>query len=148
MTLVAIDTNVLVYAEFESDQSKGIVAERLLEAISDRGLIPAQTIGEFLNVGRRRWPSLHDGARRQVEAYRAVFKIVPTDLDTLMAASLFAERYRLQFWDSVIWQASRKGGASILLTEDLQDGFEAEGMRALNPFIRPDWSTLAADLGI
>ncbi len=74
--------------------------------------------------------------------------VIPTEIDTLIAASVLSQRYRLQFWDAVIWEASRKGGATVLLTEDMRDGFAVEGMRALDPFSRPDWPTLAADLGL
>jgi predicted nucleic acid-binding protein len=145
---IAFDTNILVYAEFEPDYPKGLLSKRLLKALPNDGLIPAQVIGELFNVTQRRWPHLRERVRRQVEAYEAVFAIEPTDKDIMMAASIFAERYRLQFWDSVIWLASRRAGATILLTEDMQDGFTADGMRAINPFNFADWSTLASELRI
>jgi predicted nucleic acid-binding protein len=145
---VAFDTNILVYAEFEPDYPKGERAKRLLKALSIDGLIVAQVIGELFNVTQRRWPHLRERVRHQVESYQAVFTIEPVDKDVMMAASTFAERYRLQFWDSVVWLASRRAGATVLLTEDMQDGFAVDGMRALNPFNFADWSALAADLGI
>jgi predicted nucleic acid-binding protein len=37
---------------------------------------------------------------------------------------------------------------TIQLTEDLQHGFTAGGMRAVNPYTMPDWPSLAAALGI
>jgi predicted nucleic acid-binding protein len=146
--LVAFDTNILVYAEFEPDYAKGILAKRLVGALAQRGVLAAQVIGELFNVARRRWPERWVQVREQVEIYRSVLEVVPTGIDVLIAASMSAQRYRLQFWDAVIWEASRRGGAAILLTEDMQDGFAMSGMRALNPFSRPDWLTLAADLGI
>lgn len=146
--LVAFDTNILVYADFEPDYPKGLLSIRLFETLAKRGVLPIQVIGEFLNVGRRRWGYRWSEAWRQIEVYREVLKTVPTDLDVLASAAAFSARYQLQFWDSVVWQASAKGGASILLTEDMQHGFTADGMRAVNPFIAPDWPTLARDLGI
>ncbi len=148
MKLIAFDTNVLVYAELEKTTPKGRLARRLISVLTGQGIMPAQVLGEFLTVVRRRLPTAWSEARRQAEAYRSVFSIVPTDADLVLAAAAFAERYRLQFWDAVVWQASRQGGASILLTEDMQNGFTTDGMRALDPFVAPDWTALAADLGI
>ena len=71
------------------------------------------------------------------------FALVPTDAVLLAAAARFAERYKLQFWDLVIWQASAHGGAAVLFSEDLQDGFEVDGVRAINPFQR-DLASFAA----
>jgi len=33
-----------------------------------------------------------------------------------------------------LWAAAQRAGVRHLLTEDLQDGFELEGMRFVNPF--------------
>src|SRR4051794_6681783 len=97
--LVALDTNILVYAEFEPDYHKGTLSSRILREVADRGVLSAQVLGEFLSVGRRRWPDRTEQAREQVELYRTVFEVPLTTVETLTAASVFAERYRLQFWD-------------------------------------------------
>jgi predicted nucleic acid-binding protein len=145
---LAFDTNILVYAEFEPDYQKGVLARRLLLAAADEGIIAAQAVGELFNVARRRYPALQSRTRDQVLAYSAVMAVVPSDREVLLLAAAFAERYQLQFWDAVIWQASAKGGATILLTEDLQHGFTAGGMRAVNPYVMPDWPSLTRELGI
>lgn len=148
MSLIAFDSNILLYAELKSASAKGMLAESLIGHCVGRSVIAAQALGEVLAVVRRRLPKAYGEACRQVDDYRETVTVIPTDGEIIVAAARFAERYRLQFWDAVIWQASRKGGATILLTEDMQDGFAVDGMRALNPFTRTDWPTLAADLGI
>lgn len=134
MSLYALDSNVLLYAELEPKSDKGRRAADLIRIVARRGVLATQVLGEFLNVVRRRRPVAFQEARMQAETYRKVFVLVPTDAAILSAAALFAERYKLQFWDSVIWQASVRGGAVMLFSEDLQDGFEVSGMRAVNPF--------------
>lgn len=131
---VALDSNVLIYAEIEPETTKGRRAAEVTAAAARAGVLAAQAIGEYLWVVRRRQPHLAARARAQAESFRDLFTVVPSDLDVLLDAARFAERYRLQYWDSVIWQASRRGGAAILLSEDLQDGFSAEGMRVVDPF--------------
>lgn len=143
MRRFALDTNVLVYAVLERRSGKGERCAALIKAASDGGVLPVQVLGEFLNVVRRRRPELMDVALRTFEACRSTFVIVPTEPDTLLAAAAFAQRYMLQFWDAVIWQASAQSGATVLVSEDLQGGFAAGGMRVVNPFSSdPDLSDL------
>lgn len=131
---VAFDSNVLVYPELDPKSAKGRRAAELLARCQPGGIIAAQALAELLAVVRRKAPDGLEAAVRQVEAYGELFTIVPTGIDIVLAAGGFSDRYQLQLWDSVIWQASRRGGASILLSEDLQDGFSAEGMRVVDPF--------------
>jgi predicted nucleic acid-binding protein len=130
---LALDTNVLVYAVLERRSEKGERCAELIKAASG-GVIPVQVLGELLNVVRRRRPDRTDVALTTIEAYQSTFDIVPTELSALLAAAAFAQRYTLQFWDAVIWQVAARSGATILLSEDLQDGFAAGGMRVVNPF--------------
>lgn len=148
MSRVAFDSNVLVYAELERQSAKGQLARRLVEQLGGQAVVAAQVLGELLTVVRRRLPSALPEAIRQVEDYAGAFDVVETDAPLIVLAAVFAERYRLQFWDALIWQASVKGKATILLTEDMEHGFTVDGMRAVNPFIAPDWPTLARELDI
>lgn len=138
---VALDSNVLLYAELEPDSVKGQRATEIIGAVASRGVLPAQAIGEFLAVVRRRRPDALAEALRQAEAYREVFIVVPTEADILLAAADFAQRYQLQYWDAVIWQAAMRGGAAILLSEDMQDGFAVGGLRIVDPF-GDDWRAI------
>jgi predicted nucleic acid-binding protein len=143
MRRVGLDANVLLYAELEPDSAKGQRALHAIASVSRNGVLPAQAIGEFLKVVRRRVPDALDEAMAQITDYRGVLRIVPTDVDILLSAAVFARRYRLQFWDAVIWQACAKAGATILLSEDLQDGFAAEGVAVVNPFVDASWEVVA-----
>ncbi|HEX6016293.1 MAG TPA: PIN domain-containing protein [Geminicoccaceae bacterium] len=138
---------MLLYAELEPNSAKGRRAVHTIASVSSRGVLPAQAISEFLNVVRQRAPDALDEAMAQVADYRNVFAIIPTDADALLSTAAFARRYRLEFWDAVIWQACAKGGASILLNENLQDGFTAEGVTVVNPFVDTSWETVARRLG-
>jgi predicted nucleic acid-binding protein len=44
------------------------------------------------------------------------------------------KKYRLAFWDAMLWAAAQRAGVRHLLTEDVQDGFELAGVRFINPF--------------
>jgi predicted nucleic acid-binding protein len=129
-----LDSNVLIYALVEPDSAKGRRAIELIAVTAGRGVLATQALGEFLWVVRRRRPDLAVDALQTLGQLREVFAIVDTSVALLAAAAELRARCRLQFWDAVIWQAAASAGANLLLSEDLQDGFRADGMRVLNPF--------------
>jgi predicted nucleic acid-binding protein len=142
---VTLDSNILVYAALEPQSEKGQRAADLIDGAAARGVLAAQALGEFVNVIRRRAPELLGQAIDQVGLLRATYVVAPTDGLIVLGAGTLALRHRLQLWDAVIWTAARAAGASVFLSEDLQDGLAIDGMIVLNPFA--DRNTLAiADL--
>jgi predicted nucleic acid-binding protein len=97
-------------------------------------VVAVQTVAEFLNVIRRKQPHLFDDALAQVRRWQDVFELVATTGDHIVSGADFSARFKLQFWDSVIWQVARSSHATLFLTEDLQDQATLEGMKVLNPF--------------
>ena len=135
MTRVALDSNVLIYAEIEPDSAKGMrSADVILRAAQD-GVIPAQVLGEFLRFVQRRFPASFEEAARQALLYQSVFVTPPTTDAIINQACEMARSQRLQLWDCVVCAASAAAQAKVLLTEDLQDGRIVVGLRLINPFI-------------
>ena len=134
MARVALDSNILVYAELEPETDKGQRAADLITRAARDGVIPVQALGEFLRVVQRRAPAAFAVAVRQAEIYRAAFLTPPTTDDVMAAAADLAAAHGLQMWDAVICAAAERGGAKAVLTEDLQDGRMLQGMRLINPF--------------
>ncbi len=132
---VAIDTNVLIYAEFEPLTSKGArAADIILRALRD-GVIPVQALGEFLRFTQRRAPTSFDAVISQVALYRTLALTPATSDAVLSAAADLARLHSIQFWDAVICAAALDAGAKALLTEDFQDGRMIDGLRIVNPFL-------------
>lgn len=46
-----------------------------------------------------------------------------------------SREYMLSFWDALIVESALSAGANRLLTEDLQNGQEIEGLHIENPFL-------------
>jgi predicted nucleic acid-binding protein len=59
---------------------------------------------------------------------------VAPDLDLVEAGWAEQDRFGFSFWDALIVAAARRLGCAILLTEDLQDGQDLDGMVVRNPF--------------
>jgi predicted nucleic acid-binding protein len=143
----ALDSNILVYAFFDEEPAKHAMASAILTAadLADC-ILPAQAIGEFLNVVRRKEPRLLEPAEAQARRWLHTFETGATRGPDIVAAAALSREHKLQFWDSVIWQVTRAAGAEILLSEDMQDGLRLEGMRVLNPFLPKNRDLLDAQL--
>jgi predicted nucleic acid-binding protein len=134
MTRVALDSNILIYAELEPDSDKGKRSAALILRAARDGVIPAQVLGEYLRFVHRSLPAAFDAAIRQASIYQAAFLTPPTTDAIISQASAMARAHGMQLWDCVVCAASIAAGAKVLLTEDMQDGRTIEGLRLINPF--------------
>jgi predicted nucleic acid-binding protein len=133
--LVFVDSNVLIYAVDESNRKKHEAA-RLWRAElwkSGRGRISFQVLQEFYANVDRKWPA----ARKEVQAEirnLMTWRPVAADAGMLEDAWKIQERYKISFWDSLIVSAAKAASCRYLLTEDLQEGQEMDGVMVVNPF--------------
>ena len=64
----------------------------------------------------------------------------------LRRAREVAIRFSLSWWDAQIVAAAQMCGAELLLTEDLQDGQDLDGLTVVDPFRRSPDEVLGAGL--
>lgn len=145
--MIALDTNILIYAE-DGDDTDGRHDDAM--ALMDRlavvgAIVSLQVLGEFLNVCRKRKMLALDQAAAKASLYAATFGEYPTSLDDLLVGADLAARYQLQFFDATLIAVARRAGATALLSEDMQDGQQIDGLTILNPFNAAN-ETLLADL--
>jgi predicted nucleic acid-binding protein len=134
MIRVALDSNILIYAELEPESDKGTRSADLILRAARNGVIPVQVLGEYLRFIQRRVPEAFDDAIRQASIYRAAFLTPPTTDAVVDTACALARTHRMHLWDSVVCAASAQARAKVLLTEDMQDGRVLDGLRLINPF--------------
>lgn len=144
MTRVALDSNILIYAEIEPDSEKGMRSADLILKVARDGVLPAQVLGEFLRFVQRRFPDSFAEATRQARLYQSVFITPPTTNAIINRASELAGAHRLQLWDCVVCAASAEARAKVLLTEDMQDGRILDGLRLINPFAAANTKSIDA----
>lgn len=132
-----VDSNVLVYAH---DRGAGEKHERARTLVAElwrqrTGALSTQVIQEFyVNVRRKSAnPIPESAARHLVEDYLR-WEVVVNDGTSILEALDVADRYQLSFWDSLIVQAANASGASILYTEDLNQGQRYGAVKVANPF--------------
>jgi predicted nucleic acid-binding protein len=134
MIRIALDSNILIYAELEPESDKGTRSADLILRAARNGVIPAQVLGEYLRFIQRRVPDTFEGAIRQASLYQAAFLTPPTTDAIINRASALAHAHRMQLWDCVVCAAAMHAGAKVLLTEDVQNGRILDGLRLINPF--------------
>jgi predicted nucleic acid-binding protein len=137
MSRVALDSNILIYAELEPESDKGALAQRLISQTAPRGVLAVQSLLEFVAVVRRKRPESLPSAIVKVSAWAAVFETAPTSSLVADKAMKLVRNHNFQVWDAVIWSAVSSAGADVFLSEDLQNGLRLDGMQALNPFATP-----------
>jgi predicted nucleic acid-binding protein len=147
MTRVALDSNILIYAELEPESEKGTRSAGLILRAARDGVIPAQVLGEYLRFIQRRAPAAFEEAIRQASIYQAAFLTSSTTDAIINKASEMARAHRMQLWDGVVCAASIEAGAKALMTEDMQDGRTIEGLRLINPFAAANAEAIETLLG-
>jgi predicted nucleic acid-binding protein len=134
--LIAIDSNVLIYAQQDNDDlNRHTTAFSIIAKCGLAGaIIPVQVLSEFLNVCRTKLKMTPQDAIAQVADFLSVFQCPATTTDDLLLAAITADHYQLQFFDSLIIAVAKRSGATVLLSEDMQDGLEIDGLKIVNPF--------------
>jgi len=132
---VALDTNILVYAEGLNGLVKKQVTLELIQKLpQDLIVLPAQTLGELFNVLVRNAGQSPEEARSSVLSWRDSYDVTDTTAKVVIAATDSASQHRLGIWDSVILASAADAGCRLLLSEDMQDGFTWTGVTVANPF--------------
>lgn len=132
---VALDTNILAYAEGVNDIDK---RDRVIEIVrrlpQEETVIPVQVLGELFNVLVRKAGRSRSDARAAIMSWRDTFAAVATTPEMMLSATDLAADHQFGIWDAVILSAASQSGCRLLLSEDLQDGFTSGGVTVVNPF--------------
>ncbi len=146
--MIALDTNILIYAvtDDEADGRHGLACDLLVRLAPIPVILPLPVVGEFLNVCRKRKQSSFTAALERADKMIRVYNCVAAMPPDYLRAGTTSHRYQIQFFDSLILTVAARAGATILLSEDMQDGLVVEGVRIVNPFIPVNDATIAAAL--
>jgi len=134
---IFLDTNILIYAYDVSAGKKHEMAKTILMDLwnSGRGILSIQVLQEFfVNITKKVSKPL--GVKLAKDIIRDLLKweVVIIDGESLLEAVEIHIRHQYSFWDSMILKAAQKGGAVLLLSEDLMHGQTFDGVTIKNPF--------------
>jgi predicted nucleic acid-binding protein len=129
------DTNVLIYADDKADPAK---QQRALDLVAEHrrartGVVSLQVLQEYFVTVTRKLQVDARVARRKVELL-AEFDVAAPDVSDILAAIDLHRLHGFSFWDALILRAAKQAGCRVLLSEDMQEAREIDGVRILNPF--------------
>lgn len=137
---IALDTNVILYGagleRVAADKPKIVMARGLTAHLprANEMFVSAQVLGESFNVLVKRLHYDRAEAAAFAKDWAAATEIGDTTSALMGEAMDLAARHQLQIWDAVVMAVSADAGCSLLLSEDMQDGFVWRGMTVVNPF--------------
>lgn len=132
------DTNILVYLfDTDADDKKARACVRFeTEASAGRALLSTQVLQEFYVVVTRKLSvPLEPEAAEEIVRNLSLLPVIGIDTEKILAAIGRSQKMQLSFWDALIIETALAGGASRLLTEDLQHGQIIDGLQIENPFL-------------
>ncbi|TGQ53694.1 PIN domain-containing protein [Mesorhizobium sp. M1C.F.Ca.ET.193.01.1.1] len=142
---VAIDTNVLAYAEGVNNvEKRDVVLDLLHNVPQEAAVIPVQVLGELFNVLVRKAGRSPQEARDALLDWSDAYPVAGTTPEVMTMAVDLAAAHRFGIWDAVILSVASQTGCRLLLSEDLQDGFTWGGVTVVNPFASPRHALLDA----
>jgi predicted nucleic acid-binding protein len=132
---VSLDANVLVYAVHAQDPRNRRAVDIVKRAARGDCTQTMQSFAECFNVLIRKRELDPDDAQAEIAKFRRSFDYVaarPADLDDAMRA---VGQHRISFWDAMLWATARRAGCEVILSEDMQDRRQLEGVTIVNPFV-------------
>ncbi len=145
---IALDTNILVYAENINGPEPRDAALALIAGLTaETVLVPMQVLGELFHVLVRKGARSPEEARAAFLRWRSTFETISTNEDAFLAAADLSVDHKIMIWDAVILSAAADARCGLFLSEDLQDGFVWRGLTVANPFAPKRHPLIDAALG-
>lgn len=142
---VALDTNILAYAEGVGDATRCRAALALIERLPEqRVVLPAQTLGELYRVLTGKAQRERLAARDALLGWADSFEVADSTWTAFQSALDLSIDHGLQVWDALILSVAAENRCRLLLSEDLHDGFTWRGVTVANPFAAPGSPLLAS----
>jgi predicted nucleic acid-binding protein len=135
--LVLVDTNVFVYAQDASEPAKRARARDWIGMLwrEQRGRTSIQILSEYFSVVTRK-TRLGVSPENAWEDIQMFMRWMPQAQDAELLTRTYAlvGRFQLDWWDCLVIAAAQAQACTLILTEDLQDGADYDGIVARNPF--------------
>ena len=142
---VALDTNVLAYAEGVGDERRCSAAILLVDQLSSNVVVlPAQTLGELSRVLTGKAKRSAEQAREAVLGWADSFEVADSTWFAFQSALDLTVDHQLPIWDALVLAVAAENRCRLLLSEDFHNGFTWRGLTVVNPFISSPSPLLAS----
>ena len=132
---VALDTNILAYAEGLNDTKRQAAAIQLVAQLAPEStFLPVQALGELFAVLVKRGRRSRDDARQAILHWGDTFPLIESSSDVVLRAMDLAADHQMFVWHAFMLSSAAEAKCRLLLSEDLQEGFTWGGVTVTNPF--------------
>ena len=134
--MIAVDTNIIVYAVDMREPGKQAICERLMVQLAGRDdvSVPLQVLGELANTLRRRLKMADDLLSELLRSHlRQFISFHYTAEDILMGDALASEGVS-SVWDGILLASCERMHCRFLISEDMQSGFRFGQLEVISPF--------------
>lgn len=135
--MIAVDTNVLVYAVDINEPLKGPKAVALLQELESQPTVLLwQVVCEFgaVLVRKRAKSQIAIDLPDVLNLWLGLFPLVSPGSAVVHTAWRLMDVHQMSYWDSFLVAACIDAGVDRLYTEDLQSMPVIEGVQIINPF--------------
>ena len=132
---VALDTNILAYAEGIGDSARQQASLDLMRMLPPSLVVlPAQCLGELFRVltGKARRDAA--SAQKAVQGWADAYETADSTWTALQSAMGVAVTHNLQVWGALILAVAAEQRCRLLLSEDTQHEFTWHGVTVVNPY--------------
>ena len=135
-----VDTNVWLYRLFDDQRIEATERQRkrdiTIPIIDAAGVIISTQVVNEISVNLLKKAAFNEGQiTTAIETLYNRCTVVEFNLAILKSASDLRSRYNFSYWDSLIIASALSAGASIVYSEDMQDGLVvADRLEIVNPF--------------
>lgn len=132
---IALDTNVLVYAEGYGDAARCDRARDLLVALPVNSVVlPAQCSGELFRVLNGKAGLSRQESVERVRAWAELFNAADSTAEAFLLAFDLVRLHAVQMWDALIIAVASKHNCTCLVSEDVPGESSLAGVKIVNPF--------------
>jgi len=132
---VALDTNVLAYAEGLGDDVRCQLARDLIAKLNPiNSLVPVQVLGELSRVLTIKLKKSSADARELLLSWSDAVVVADTTWTAFQSAMDLTVDHQISMWDALIMSVAAENKCRLLISEDFQNGFTWRGVTVVNPF--------------
>jgi predicted nucleic acid-binding protein len=132
---IALDTNILVYAEgVNGAERRSVAMDILTDLAEDEIVIPGQALAELFTVLTRKARRPPSEARQAVLGWHDAYLIADTSAGVLLDA-MEPTSHQIALWDAIMLAAAAEAACRMLFSEDMHNGFVWRSVTIRNPFL-------------
>ena len=133
-----IDTNILVYAHDTAHLDKQLKAQEVIFSGLRKGnaVISTQVLNEFFVIVTQKIKNpLSELKAKNEIILLSHFEIVEIDMPIIIRAIDIKAKWKINYWDALIFSCAERSGCSFLYSEDFSDGHNYDSIKVRNIFV-------------